>query len=137
MASFGPDVPADVLQWAEGLPTVHEDVHRFYVHAGFRPGLPGPDPSEHVRLWMHEPFLSRDYDFGKHVVHGHTPLRTIQPDQRPFRTNLDTGAVLRGALTAGVFTNDQSGAVEFLQAREPKPPDSAQPHSGRAGRAEL
>ena len=90
-------------------------------HAGFRPGLPGPDPSEHVRLWIREPFLSRDYNFGKHVVHGHTPLRTAQPDQRPFRTNLDTGAVLGGALTAGVFTNDQAHAVEFLQVCEAKP----------------
>ena len=33
----------------------YEDAHRFYVHAGFRPGRPGPDPSEHVRLWMREP----------------------------------------------------------------------------------
>ena len=49
MASFGPDVPAEVLRWAEVLPTVHEDAHRFYVHAGFRPGRPGPDPSEYVR----------------------------------------------------------------------------------------
>src|SRR3954468_11139565 len=117
--SIGPRVlPVGSLQQrAEGLPTVHEDAHRFYVHAGFRPGRPGPDPSEHVRLWMREPFLSRDYDFGKHVVHGHTPVRTGQPDQRPFRTNLDTGAVFGGALTAGVFTNDQAHAVEFLQAR--------------------
>jgi serine/threonine protein phosphatase 1 len=133
MASFGPDVPAEVLRWAEGLPTVHEDAHRFYVHAGFRPGRPGPDPSEHVRLWMREPFLSRDYDFGKHVVHGHTPLRMAQPDPRPFRTNLDTGAVLGGALTAGVFTNDQAHAIEFLQARDAKLPDSARLRSGRCG----
>src|SRR3954447_9898561 len=68
-----------------------------------------------VRLWMREPFLSRDYDFGKHVVHGHTPVRTGQPDQRPFRTNLDTGALFGGALTAGVFTNDQAHAIAFLQ----------------------
>jgi len=113
--------PAEVLRWAEGLPTVHEDAQHFYVHAGFRPGRPGPDPSEHVRLWIREPFLSRDYDFGKHVVHGHTPLRTAQPDQRPFRTNLDTGAVFGGPLTAGVFTNDQAHAVEFLQVCEAKP----------------
>src|SRR4051794_12303214 len=58
--------------------------------------------------------LSRDYDFGKHVGHGHTPLRTTRPDQRPFRTNLDTGAVFGGALTAGVFTDEQTNAVEFL-----------------------
>ena len=31
MASFGPDVPAEVLRWAEGLPTVYEDAHRFYA----------------------------------------------------------------------------------------------------------
>jgi len=37
LASFGPDVPAEVLRWAEVLPTVHEDARRFYVHAGFRP----------------------------------------------------------------------------------------------------
>ena len=126
MASFGPDVPPDVLRWAEGLPSVHEDVHRFYVHAGFRPGRPGPDPSEYVRLWMREPFLSRNYDFGKHVVHGHTPLRTTQPDQRPFRTNLDTGAVFGGALTAGVFTDEQTHAVEFLQAREARSANGVQ-----------
>jgi len=66
-------------------------------------------------------------------VHGHTPLRTAQPDQRPFRTNLDTGAVLGGALTAGVFTNDQVHASEFLQAREAKPSDSARLCSGRCG----
>ena len=81
---------------------------------------------------MREPFLSRDYDFGKHVVHGHTPVRTSRPDQRPFRTNLDTGAVFGGALTAGVFTNDQVHAVAFLQAREAKPADSARLRSGRA-----
>src|SRR3954470_12809768 len=116
-------VQQTLLQWAEGLPTVYEDAHRFYVHAGFRPGVPGPDPSEHVRLWIREPFLSRDYDFGKHVVHGHTPLRMAQPDQRPFRTNLDTGAVLGGALTAGVFTKDQAHAIEFLQVREARSPN--------------
>jgi hypothetical protein len=82
---------------------------------------------------MREPFLSRDYDFGKHVVHGHTPLRMAQPDPRPFRTNLDTGAVLGGALTAGVFTNDQAHAIAFLQAREAKLPDSARLRSGRCG----
>src|SRR5215207_9894003 len=70
-------------------------------------------------------FLGRDYDFGKHVVHGHTPLRTGQPDQRPFRTNLDTGAVFGSALTAGVFTDEQTHAVEFLQACESRSSNGA------------
>jgi serine/threonine protein phosphatase 1 len=32
------------------------------------------------------------------------------------RTNLDTGAVFGGALSAGVFTGAQRTATEFLQA---------------------
>jgi len=40
--------------------------------------------------------------------------------------------VLGGALTAGVFTDEQTHAVEFLQARESKLPDGARLRSGRA-----
>jgi serine/threonine protein phosphatase 1 len=50
------------------------------------------------------------------VVHGHTPLPSGRPEVRPFRTNLDTGAVFGGALTAGIFTGEQGGPVGFLQA---------------------
>ena len=119
LASFGArslgEIPADVVAWLTALPTVHEDERRFYVHAGFQPGARGPDPDKHNRLWIREPFLSADYDFGKHVVHGHTPLRTARPDERRHRTNLDTAAVYGGALTAGVFTADQNSAMEYLQ----------------------
>ncbi|GEP00151.1 metallophosphoesterase family protein [Methylobacterium haplocladii] len=121
LASFdadGPeDLPTDVLDWIEALPTLHEDARRWYVHAGFRPEAEVPDPDVETRLWMREPFLSEDHDFGRHVVHGHTPLSNGTPDVRAFRTNLDTGAVYGGALTAGVFTADQAKAVEFLAVR--------------------
>lgn len=120
LASFGVDgpeaLPGDVLDWIEALPTVHEDAQRYYVHAGFRPGEPAPGGSVEARLWIREPFLSVDHDFGKHVVHGHTPLMRGRPDVRRHRTNLDTGAVYAGVLTAGVFTAAQARAVAFLQA---------------------
>ncbi|WP_018261021.1 metallophosphoesterase family protein [Methylobacterium sp. WSM2598] len=121
LASYGvarvDQLPRGDLDWIAALPTLHEDARRWYVHAGFRPGRPAPDPDPEQRLWIREPFLSADYDFGKHVVHGHTPLRSGHPDARRHRTNLDTGAVFGGPLTAGVFTREQAAAVTFLQVR--------------------
>ena len=108
-------LPHDVLNWMSALPTVSEDSRRYYVHAGFRPGRPGIDPDVPTRLWVREPFLSADYDFGRHVVHGHTPQTRGGPDCRRFRTNLDTGAVFGNALTAGVFSQAQGPALEFLR----------------------
>ncbi|RVU18772.1 metallophosphoesterase family protein [Methylobacterium oryzihabitans] len=119
LASYGVrracDLPAEVIAWIRGLPTVHGDALHWYVHAGFRPTLPAPDPDVGQRLWIREPFLKADHDFGRHVVHGHTPIACGRPEVRRHRTNLDTGAVFGGALTAGVFTESQGPAVQFLR----------------------
>jgi len=121
LASFGVEeaaaIPRDVLDWIEALPSLHADAARWYVHAGFRPGEAPEESSPHTRLWIREPFLSEDVDFGRHVVHGHTPQTSGRPDRRPHRTNLDTGAVYGGALTAGVFTAEAGPAVAFLSVR--------------------
>ncbi|TXM70837.1 metallophosphoesterase family protein [Methylobacterium sp. WL120] len=121
LASFGVDeaaaIPGDVLDWIEALPTMHADAERWYVHAGFRPGTDPETSDAQDRLWIREPFLSEDCDFGRHVVHGHTPQHSGTPDRRRFRTNLDTAAVYGAALTAGVFSDVQGPAVEFLQVR--------------------
>lgn len=110
-------LPRDTLDWIEALPTLHGDAARWYVHAGLRPGTAAPDSDVHDRLWIREPFLEGDHDFGRHVVHGHTPQRSGRPEVRPFRTNLDTAAVYGGALTAGVFSEAQGPALEFLSVR--------------------
>ncbi|MEE7476987.1 metallophosphoesterase family protein [Methylobacterium hispanicum] len=110
-------LPRDVLDWIEALPTVHGDARRWYVHAGFHPSAPAPDPDPHNRLWIREPFLGDDHDFGRHVVHGHTPCQDGRPEVRTNRTNLDTGAVYGAALTAGVFGAEQGPALTFLQVR--------------------
>jgi serine/threonine protein phosphatase 1 len=108
-------LPRDVLAWVSDLPTVWADARRYYVHAGFRPGRRGIDPDVDTRLWIREPFLSADYDFGRHVVHGRTPQRDGRPDLRAHRTNLDTACVYGATLTAGVFTDRQGAPVEILQ----------------------
>ena len=119
LASFGAastrEIAAEVLDWLGSLPTSHEDERRYYVHAGLMPGWRFEDQTEKHKIWIREPFLGMDYDFGKHVVHGHTPLASARPEVRPFRTNLDTAAVFGGALTAGIFTAEAGPPVGFLQ----------------------
>jgi serine/threonine protein phosphatase 1 len=121
-------IPKDVLEWMAGLRTSYEDERRIYVHAGLAPGRPLGEQNDRDRLWIREPFLSSDFDFGKHVVHGHTPLTGLRPDVRHHRTNLDTAAVFGGPLTAGVFTNLQDEPIAFLRAfwsdGEPSPSDN-------------
>ena len=109
------DLPRSILDWIEGLPTLHADAAHWYVHAGLRPGVPALDSDDHDRLWIREPFLDLDHDFGRHVVHGHTPQRNGRPERLRYRTNLDTGAVYGGSLTAGVFTEAAGPAGPFIQ----------------------
>src|SRR5262249_54069114 len=68
----------------------------FFVHAGVRPGTPFDKQEESDLLWIRNEFLESDADFGKFIVHGHTPVR--QPDKRKNRINIDTGAYASGNL---------------------------------------
>ena len=69
----------------------------FFVHAGVRPGIPLKEQQEADLLWIRNEFLDSHENFGKFIVHGHTPVR--QPDIRPNRINIDTGAYATGNLT--------------------------------------
>jgi serine/threonine protein phosphatase 1 len=69
----------------------------FFAHAGVRPGIPLLRQKEQDLLWIREEFLAHKKAFGKIVVHGHTPV--IEPDIRPNRINIDTGAYTTGRLT--------------------------------------
>ena len=122
LVSFGVshpgDLPADVLSWIAGLPTLYEDEHRYFVHAGLHPDLSLSEQDDQTKLWIRDEFLLVDHDFGKHVVHGHTPSQAGGPEVRSYRTNLDTGAVFGGPLTAGVFTDERGPAIAFLRSLE-------------------
>jgi serine/threonine protein phosphatase 1 len=69
----------------------------FFVHAGVRPGVRLSRQREADLLWIRDAFLESEEDFGKYIVHGHTPVR--EPDVRPNRINIDTGAYATGNLT--------------------------------------
>jgi serine/threonine protein phosphatase 1 len=109
------DLPADHVEWMRALPTHHDDGMRFYVHAGIDPERPLDAQKRRDMLWMREPFLSDRRDFGRFVVHGHTPLKDGRPDLQVNRVNVDTAAVLGGPLTAAIFNDEQRGPLGFLQ----------------------
>jgi serine/threonine protein phosphatase 1 len=78
----------------------------FFAHAGVRPRIPLERQSQRDLLWIRDDFLRCQDDFGKIVVHGHTPI--AEPDIRPNRINIDTGAYASGRLTCLVLESDQT-----------------------------
>jgi serine/threonine protein phosphatase 1 len=80
-------------------------VGRFFLcHAGVRPGVPLDRQNEQDLLWIRDEFLNCEQDFGKIVVHGHTPIE--RPEVRPNRINIDTGAFATGRLTCLILEGD-------------------------------
>jgi serine/threonine protein phosphatase 1 len=73
----------------------------YFVHAGVRPGVPLAKQREQDLLWIRQEFLLCEDDFGKIVVHGHTPVPRVEI--RPNRINIDTGAYATGNLSCLVL----------------------------------
>ena len=82
----------------------------FFCHAGARPGVALEAQSEHDLLWIRDVFLTSAHDFGRIVVHGHTPVHA--PEVRSNRIGVDTQAFASGTLTALVLDGT---ARRFLQ----------------------
>jgi serine/threonine protein phosphatase 1 len=93
------------LQFLDQLQTSFVCEDFFFVHAGVRPGMPLDQQSEEDLLWIREDFLHYGGDFGKIVVHGHTPVP--QPEVCSNRINIDTGAYATGRLTCLIIQRDQ------------------------------
>ena len=90
-------MPGDHLRFLQELKPSFLCGDFFFVHAGVRPGIPLKEQQEADLLWIRNEFLDSEEYFGKFIVHGHTPVR--EPDIRPNRINIDTGAYATGNLT--------------------------------------
>ena len=90
-------MPVDHLSFLQSLRPSFVCGDYFFVHAGVRPGIPLKEQQEADLLWIRNEFLDSNENFGKFIVHGHTPVRA--PDIRANRINIDTGAYATGNLT--------------------------------------
>ena len=89
------------MSFLQSLKTSLSHGKYFLCHAGVRPGVPLDRQSDEDLLWIRDEFLSSKMDFGKIVVHGHTPVEA--PEVLPNRINIDTGAFATGQLTCVVL----------------------------------
>jgi serine/threonine protein phosphatase 1 len=87
----------------------------FFVHAGVKPNVELSRQKENDLLWIRGEFLSSKDDFGKIIVHGHTPTREIEVG--PNRINIDTGAFATGCLSCLVLEDESLSVVDTF--REP------------------
>ena len=92
-----PSIPAEHLRFFESLHPWIELQEYYLVHAGFRPGVDMDKQALEDMIWIREPFIFSDYDFGKPVIFGHTPF--VEPLVAENRIGLDTGAVYGNRLT--------------------------------------
>jgi serine/threonine protein phosphatase 1 len=109
------ELPRDHVEWMRALPLTHDDGRRFFVHAGIDPEKRLDAQDEFDLLWIREPFLSDDRDYGRLIVHGHTPLSGDSPELRSNRVNLDTGAVFGGPLSAAAFSDEATPPIAVIQ----------------------
>jgi serine/threonine protein phosphatase 1 len=105
--AFRRAVPRRHLEYLAALPVSHVEGRYLFVHAGLRPGVPLEAQSERDMMWIRDDFLLSDRPFGRIVVHGHS----IRPDPeiRPNRIGIDTGAYATGRLTALVLEGRRRG----------------------------
>jgi serine/threonine protein phosphatase 1 len=103
-------IPNEHLRFLGSLKTSLTTSKFFLWHAGVRPGILLQGQKDDDLLWIREQFLTSTMDFGKIVIHGHSPNEW--PEVRPNRINIDTGAFATGRLTCLVVERER--ALRFL-----------------------
>jgi serine/threonine protein phosphatase 1 len=98
-------LPQSHLRFLSGLRSWFVCGDFLFVHSGVRPGVPFGRQADEDLLWIRDDFLLSEEDFGKIVVHGHTPVN--RPEIRPNRINIDTGAYATGCLTCLIIEQEK------------------------------
>lgn len=83
------------------LPTFHAEGGYFFAHAGVDPDSDLENQKDEDLIWIRQKFLKSTVGFGKVVVHGHTPSKSIE--SFPNRINVDTGVDMHGRLSCAVL----------------------------------
>ncbi len=126
LRSWGIPVRGQARDWAGLLPPGHLGFLQgllphwscdgaLFVHAGVRPGVPLAEQAPDDLLWIREAFLRWRGTMLPEapdalIVHGHTPSQ--QPELRPNRLGLDTGAGRGGPLTCAVLEEVEAWFIQ-------------------------
>jgi len=109
-----PLIPQDHMIYFQSLVPFIELEDYYVVHAGLRPNVEVKDQSREDMLWIREPFIDSEYDFGKRVIFGHTPFS--DPFVSKNRIGIDTGAVYGNKLTCLELPEIRFHSVEALKS---------------------
>ncbi|MEQ1756383.1 MAG: metallophosphoesterase family protein [Micropepsaceae bacterium] len=100
-SAFALALPQSHIRFFKNLKLQFTAGDYLFVHAGVKPYVPLDEQSEQDLLWIRDEFLESKANFGRIIVHGHTPTR--EPEVRHNRIGIDTGAYMSGKLTALVL----------------------------------
>jgi serine/threonine protein phosphatase 1 len=95
--SDGPQIPREHIDFYNSLQLYYQTDDYIFVHAGLKNKVPLEMQEPDDLLWIRSKFITSDYNFGKQVVFGHTPIP--EPLVQPNKIGIDTGAVYGGKLT--------------------------------------
>jgi diadenosine tetraphosphatase ApaH/serine/threonine PP2A family protein phosphatase len=120
MPVFAQHLPPEHLDFLTSLQHSYQCGDYFFAHAGVHPDRPLNEQKDRDLMWIRDRFLFSEKDFGKTIVHGHTPTREV--DTADNRIGIDTAAVYGGKLTALMLEGQQR---KFLSAYAKKMDDAA------------
>jgi serine/threonine protein phosphatase 1 len=103
-------IPEEHIAFLKSLDSIIELDDYYIVHAGLRPGVEIHKQTLEDMLWIRDPFIFSDYNFGKKVIFGHTPFTS--PLVMKNKIGLDTGAVFGNRLTCLELSSMEFHSVE-------------------------
>ena len=112
--AFAAALPSAHRRFLEAAALSHVEGDYFFAHAGVKPGVLLHEQSAGDLLWIRHEFLQYQGDFGKVVVHGHTPWDYV--DIQPNRINVDTRAFESGVLSCVVLEENRISILQTAAA---------------------
>lgn len=119
--SFAAALPASHRAFLDALAISLRWNAYLLVHAGLDPARPATAQTPRDLMWIREPFLSSDCDWGFTVVHGH--MIVDEPVFRANRIGIDTGAYQSGRLTCLVITQEGTRIMQVIRQAEGRAPE--------------